>query len=254
MVSWRPPRALRKAEPNRPLAPPPTKIASYRPSSSGLATFHRPSVLSAGWSTMSSISSAHSPTVSGAPSAPRGRPRPGRPRSTGPRCCPPGGRRCRRSAAPTRPRSAGRRPRRGHRRPSGPSAWIRARSDLNPSPGFRTSIIADPSLPVACRPVQHRQRRRAGGRSPGDEERAGRRPARSGGCAGRAARGPGRSSSPASQRSSRRACRVPQARVASCRLKWTSGSFSSRPVSSRIRCSRYFSVLLCTDSSAAVAS
>ncbi len=45
MVSWRPPRAFRKAEPNRPPAPPPTKIASYsRSSSSGPATFHRPSV------------------------------------------------------------------------------------------------------------------------------------------------------------------------------------------------------------------
>ncbi len=56
------------------------------------------------------------------------------------------------------------------------------------------------------------------------------------------------------QDSSRSACSVPQARVASCRLKWTSGSLSSSPVRSRIRCSRYFSVLLCTESSAAVAS
>ena len=81
-------------------------MASYsRSSSSGDATFHRPSALSRGCATMSSISRAHSPTVSGAPSAPRS------------------------PAA------------------SGPSAWIRARSDLNPSDGFRTSIIAYPSSP-----------------------------------------------------------------------------------------------------------
>ena len=40
---------------------------------------------------------------------------------------------------------------------------------------------------------------------------------------------------------------VTQARVASCRLKCVSGSARSYPVSSRIRCSRYFSVLRCTD-------
>src|SRR5215813_11987751 len=106
MVSWRPPRARRNAEPNRPAAPPPTKMASYsRPSSSGVATFHRLSVLSCGCATMSSMSSAHSPTVSGAPS---------RPRSL----------------------AAG-----------GPRVLTRARSALNPSPGFRTSIIACPSSP-----------------------------------------------------------------------------------------------------------
>src|SRR5215831_14078886 len=106
MVSWRPPRARRNAEPNRPAAPPPTKMASYsRPSSSGVATFHRPSVLSCGCAIMSSMSSAHSPTVSGAPS---------RPRSL----------------------AAG-----------GPMILTRARNALNPSPGFRTSIIACPSSP-----------------------------------------------------------------------------------------------------------
>ena len=83
-MSWRPPRARRYAEPNRPLAPPPTKMASYsRSSSSGVATFHRPSVFSRGWATMSSISRAHSPTVSGAPGAPRSRRSAGRVRGSG---------------------------------------------------------------------------------------------------------------------------------------------------------------------------
>ena len=131
MVSWRPPRARRNAEPNRPAAPPPTKIASYsRSSSSGPATFHRPSVLSCGWSTMSSISSAHSPTVSGAPGAPRS----------------PSG--------------------------SGPSVPIRLRSAANPSPGFRTSIIADPSgACLSCLPVQHGQRAVGGGGHRGTNNR-----------------------------------------------------------------------------------
>src|SRR5215468_8130696 len=123
MVSWRPPLARRNAEPNRPAAPPPTKMASYsRPSSPGVATFHRPSVLSCGCATMSSMSSAHSPTVSGAPSPPRSL-------------------------------AAG-----------GPSALTRARSEANPSPGFRTSIIAHPSSPgiAGVFSITSRARLRAG--------------------------------------------------------------------------------------------
>jgi signal transduction histidine kinase len=54
-------------------------------------------------------------------------------------------------------------------------------------------------------------------------------------------------------RQDRSARKVAQARVASCRLKRLSGSFTSWPDSSRMRCSRYFSVLRCTTSAWAVA-
>ena len=184
------------------LAPPPTKMASYsRSSSPGGATFHSASVLSAGCSIMWSSSSAHSPTVSGAPAWPRS------------------------------PSASGPRPR------------MRARRPLNPSAGLRTSIIVRPSASGAAGLF-----RITGGSRPG-QVTTGRRTARLSPC--RDGRPGGR---PRRQRSDRSACSVPQARVASCRLKCTSGSFRSRPDSSRIRCSRYLSVLRCTESPAAVAS
>jgi len=54
--------------------------------------------------------------------------------------------------------------------------------------------------------------------------------------------------------SARSACRVRQARPASCRLKRVSGDARSWPEISRMRCRRYLSVLRCTDSARAVAS
>src|SRR5215469_4228157 len=96
---------------------------------------------------MSSISRAHSPTVSGAPSVPR--------------------------SAPA----------------NGPSLLILARSDLNPSDGFLTSIIASPRVWSA---VQHHRAAHGLGRSPRDEEPRGHRPGRSGdGHGKRAAAGTG---------------------------------------------------------------
>ena len=151
-----------------------------------------------------------------------------------------------------RPLAHGQRSAIGPRSPFGqrPERRMRARSAVNPSPGFRTSIIAGPPR---HRVRAARARSTAADRLCAGQVTAGRRTARASPrhISGRA-EGPGRRLS--GQASSRKACSVPQARVASCRLKCTSGSLSSSPVRSRIRCSRYFSVLLCTDSSAAVAS
>ena len=217
MVSWRPPRARRYAEPNRPLAPPPTKMASYsRSSSSGVATFHRPSVFSS--RVGDDVVDQQSPLAHGK-------------RSTG------------RSPVPAGERAQGADAGAKRREPVARISYIDHRGTS--VPGARQHRVAG-TMPLSPL-VQHRQWRMGGAGHLRTKNRPGITPPDQG-CA--VADGTGRGG----QDSSRSACSVPQARVASCRLKCTSGSLSSSPVRSRIRCSRYFSVLLCTESSAAVAS